>query len=123
MDLRRFSRRFQRWYFEKLNIRESKVMMDEWSCDVQYICQVYTIFIQNLVEPSNGYKSLLLGCKLPNINEQYNIFYAESNGCIFVSVKCINIRYKFILLLYHDLFKRIFVTHACSTQMYKRDDK
>ena len=52
-------------------------------------CHVFTILKQNLVEPSSGYKSLLLGCKLHNINEKYSIFYAESNGYIFVSFKCI----------------------------------
>ena len=70
MDLCRISRQFQRWYFEKLNIRERQVINDEWNGDVEYICHVFTILIQNLVEPSCGYKSLLPGCKLPNINEK-----------------------------------------------------
>ena len=61
--------------------------MDESNGDVEYICHVYTILIQNLVELSSGYKSLLLGCKWPNINEKYSFFYAESNGCTFVSAK------------------------------------
>jgi len=46
-----------------MNIREREVIMDESNGDVEYICHVYTILIQNLVELSSGYKSLLLGCK------------------------------------------------------------
>ena len=83
--LRRFSRRFQRWYFEKRNIREREVMIDEWNGDVEYICHVYTILIQNLVEPSSGYKSLS-GLRVAKYER---IIYAESNGCILVSNKCI----------------------------------
>ena len=47
-----------------------QVINDEWNGDVEYICHVFTILIQNLVEPSCGYKSLLPGCKLPNIDEK-----------------------------------------------------
>jgi len=64
-------------------------MIDERYGNIEYICYVSTILTQNLVEPSTGYKSLLLRGKSPNINEIYSFFYAESNGCIFVFVQCI----------------------------------
>ena len=60
MELQSFLLRFQRWYFEKLNIREREVMIDQRYGDVKYISHVYTILTQNLVGPSNGYKSLFL---------------------------------------------------------------